>query len=276
MKLIKPFNVPKPDANDDVPVILQKAFLERSFDLLSGWLPFSASFLMERYTKNDDPHFRSYFKIYKPYIYVLFDMPWYDKNGKRIETETDADKSDVSLLVGLVFDQNKELIADLALYHFPAEEMNNSAVRNAFEKESDWLYWENYILDETCFKGQKIRKSDEVLLYSNAYTSVDERRQGIFKQLMQLSEAFYADKKSEVTLYSAISLDPDVACYGKDKLDHPYIYSMKDEPDRLRNAKIMESLGYETVHLETDEPVEDGSLLWFAWKKCTWIDLEAA
>ena len=112
-----------------------------------------------------------------------------------------------------------------------------------------------------------------MLIYTIAYTGRDERQKGIFRNLMNLSESFFAKEKSGLTLYSVISLDPDVACYGKDRLDEPYIYSMKDEPVRLLNAEIIRKLGYTPLKLETDEEVEDGSLLWFAWKKTTWIDL---
>ena len=42
---------------------------------------------------------------------------------------------------------------------------------------------------------------------------------------------------------------------------------MKDEPTRILNAHIIERLGFEALRLETDEEVEDGSLLWFAVRK---------
>ena len=179
----------------------------------------------------------------------------------------------VTLLVGLVFDRNREVIADLALYHLAASDMHNEKIRSAFEAESDWLYWQSYIIDELCLMDHELKQDEEVLIYTNAYTGKDERQKGIFRNLMNLSESFFAKEKSGLTLYSVISLDPDVACYGKDRLDEPYIYSMKDEPVRLLNAEIIRKLGYTPLKLETDEEVEDGSLLWFAWKKTTWIDL---
>ena len=112
---------------------------------------------------------------------------------------------------------------------------------------------------------------DLILMYSNAYTSIDNRKQNIFHQMIQNIESFMSVK--EMTVYSVISLDPDVACYGKDKTDKPYIYSMKDEPQRLYNAKLLENMGFHPIKLETDEPVEDGSLLWFAYKKTSYVYL---
>ncbi len=272
MKLIKPVKMPHdfPMKEDDLNPFSQ-SFLEASFDLLSGWLPYTAEELLAKY-REKDPSFRFSLNVIDKRIYVLFSLPWLDENGQQV-AGTVPERAPVTLLVGLVYDRNREVIADLALYHLAASDMHNEKIRSAFEAESDWLYWQSYIIDELCLMDHELKQDEEVLIYTNAYTGKDERQKGIFRNLMNLSESFFAKEKSGLTLYSVISLDPDVACYGKDRLDEPYIYSMKDEPVRLLNAEIIRKLGYTPLKLETDEEVEDGSLLWFAWKKTTWIDL---
>ena len=65
----------------------------------------------------------------------------------------------------------------------------------------------------------------------------------------------------------ALSLDPDIACYGPDAKDGPYYYNYeKDEPDRIRNRIIAEHTGFFPVRLElTEQPEEDdGTKIWFA------------
>ena len=249
-----------------------ESFLRASFDLLSGWLPYTAEEMLAKY-REKDPSFRFSLTVVDERIYVLFSLPWLDENGQLIKDASPA-CAPVSLLVGLVFNHDREVIADLALYHLAAADMHNEKIRAAFEEESDWLYWQAYIVDELFLLDHEPEKNEEVLVYTNAYTGRDERQNGIFRNLMNLSESFFAREKSEITLYSVISLDPDVACYGKDRLNEPYIYSMKDEPARLRNAEIIHKLGFTPLKLETDEEVEDGSLLWFAWKKSTFIELD--
>lgn len=274
MKRIRPVHVSLAEDMEEKLNPFSRMILLRSFDLLSSWLPFSADDLMRWYREKKYDFLRFHVSGRDHMIYALFSLPWLNDQGERIREEKQFDSTAVSLLIGLVFDRQKEVIADLALYHMPAEQMHSVRIRNAFEEESDWLYWETHIVDELCLKDHEPSAKEEVLVYSNAYTAVDHRRKGIFRHLLSLSENFYTDKKSEITLYSVISLDPDVACYGKDRLDHPYIYSMKDEPARECNAMIMEKLGFASLKLETDEEVEDGSLLWFAWKKNTWIDID--
>lgn len=274
MKLIRPVRVPfERKTDDDTLNPFTEAFLKQSFRLLSGWFPFSAETMLEKFLKKD-PRFRFSVSVRESLIYVLFSLPWLDAEGKRIADPEYQEDSFVSLLVGLAFDREKEIIADLALYHLPADMMHNQKIRDAFEEESDWLYWESYIIDEICLQDHELQDDEEVLIYTNAYTGKDERRRGIFTNLMELSEAFHEKNRSRITLYSVISLDPDVACYGKDKVSEPYVYSMKDEPTRLLNAEIIRTLGFEPLRLETDEEVEDGSLLWFAWKKKTSILLD--
>lgn len=274
MKLIKPVKATRSiNLSDSTLNPFTEAYLRESFSLLSGWFPFSAEEMLQKY-RNHDPRFRFSVTVREALIYVLFSLPWLDAEGRRILDIGNDDERTVSLAVGLAFDHEKEIIADLALYHLPAKMMHNQKIRNAFEEESDWLYWESYIIDEICLQDHELKDDEEVLIYTNAYTSRDERQRGIFTNLMELSESFCEKDRSRITLYSVISLDPDIACYGRDKQDEPYIYSMKNEPARLLNAEIIGKLGFEPLKLETDEEVEDGSLLWFAWKKKTVILLD--
>jgi phosphate/sulfate permease len=44
----------------------------------------------------------------------------------------------------------------------------------------------------------------------------------------------------------------------------------------LGGARIIKKVGFEPLKLETDEPVEDGSILWFAVRKATYITYQEA
>ena len=216
MKLVRPVRIQV--AENTVGSSLNpftESFLRASFDLLSGWLPYTAEEMLARY-REKDPSFRFSLTVVDERIYVLFSLPWLDENGQLIKDASPA-CAPVSLLVGLVFNHDREVIADLALYHLAAADMHNEKIRAAFEEESDWLYWQAYIVDELFLLDHEPEKNEEVLVYTNAYTGRDERQNGIFRNLMNLSESFFAREKSEITLYSVISLDPDIACYGKDK-----------------------------------------------------------
>ena len=113
----------------------------------------------------------------------------------------------------------------------------------------------------------------EVLLYTNAYTSKRYRQRHILTHMLKMTEETVLSRQDSTTLLSCISLDPDVACYGEDRTDTPYIYSMKDEPARLENAEILRHLGWQPLKLMTDEPVEDGAILWFAFRRAACVTI---
>ena len=246
-----------------------KMILCKSLDLLSGWLPIDRETLLSAYD-NHSHGCRYRIETINHYTYCIFTFPILNQSGEEVTTDLFQKNGSfpMHLLIQLVFDENMEIIADSALYYLQADQIHNPVILDYLEEESDWLYWESYILLNMF---DDFSSKDLILIYSNAYTSRENRNQNIFHQMIQNIESFMSVK--EMTVYSVISLDPDVACYGKDKTDKPYIYSMKDEPQRLYNAKLLENMGFHPIKLETDEPVEDGSLLWFAWKKTSYIYL---
>ena len=244
-----------------------KRTLKKSLDLLSGWLPIHQDILLTAYESHTSGCRYKIDKI-NSYTYCIFTFPILNEEGKEVNTDLFHDDTlyPMHLLVQLVFDCKMDIIADSALYYMQADQIDNPVILDYLEEESDWLYWESYILQNMF---DDFSSKDLILIYSNAYTSKENRNQNIFHQMIQNIESFVSVK--EMTVYSVISLDPDIACYGKDKTDKPYIYSMKDEPERIKNAKILEGMGFHPLKLETDEPIEDGSLLWFAWKKTSYI-----
>ncbi len=180
----------------------------------------------------------------------------------------------------LVYEGRDRIIADAAGCHIPVRELlKGKEIYDFLSSESDWMYLEHYIICSYMFpelpypfcqshEDVPLYCSGEALLYSNAYVTKAFRRQGIFRAMTEIMREFVLRNCTDRTeLYSVISLDPDVACYGPDAQDAPYIYSYeKDEPDRQRNIRIMERLGYEALRLQEDDPSaeQDGTKLWFA------------
>ena len=201
------------------------------------------------------------------YTFCTLSFPWLSEDGQRIDAETLEGGHAVHLNIVFAYDDSMKLCADLSAYTFPCRELYNADVQDHFEQESDWLFWETEILRS--LYGEEIQQnhSSIICIYGSAYTTKAVRRRGLFRSCSKQLEQFLSDKYGSITIYTAMSLDPDVACYGEDKTDRPYIYSMRDEPARLLNAEIVRRLGFTPLRLETSEPVEDGSLLWFACRK---------
>ncbi len=195
-------------------------------------------------------------------------------------------------IILLVYDTQDRIIADTAGYHMPVRQLLGSKeIYDLLSDESEWLYLEHYIICSYMFEelpypfcqsgavpGQGY--DGEALLYSNAYVTKCFRRQGIFRAMTEMMREFVLRNSSgRADLYSVISLDPDIACYGPDTQEWPYIYSYeRDEPDRQRNVVIMEHLGYEALRLQEDDPEAetDGTKLWFAVRHERDMIIEAA
>lgn len=171
----------------------------------------------------------------------------------------------------LVYDQDM-IIADCSFMHGSMENvMKEKNIYDYITLESDWSNLEyytlcNYMFDlpyPYCFSDKKESFEGEVSFFTNAYVTMDYRKQGIFSEMLDLSKEMIFRNTSQEIYYSIFSLDPDIPCYGPDTKDEPYYYSMKDEPTRLLNKRILESKGYIGIRLE-DEEENDGSKLWYA------------
>ncbi len=237
-------------------------YLTKTLDFLEDILPASP----ETLTNTGGCRFRT--ETAGSYTFCTVCFPWLSEDGKRINAETLAGGSHaVNLNIVFAYDSSMKLCADLSAYTFSARDMDNTAVQDYLENESDWLFWETDILRSLYGEEMKHIHNGIICVYGSAYTTKAVRRRGLFRSCSEQLDRFLSDIYGSVTLYTAMSLDPDVACYGEDKTDRPYIYSMRDEPARLLNAEIVRRLGFTPLRLETSEPVEDGSLLWFACRK---------
>ncbi|MCR5449487.1 MAG: hypothetical protein K6F23_08825 [Solobacterium sp.] len=225
----------------------ERTYLEKALRTIEVWIPGALEQWMPEYEKD-----RTLYRV--------------DNNGGYVSVIFSIKENGLRRPVQLVF-EGDTVIADCAAYLLSMSELKDSRVCAVLEDESDWLYWETEILKAETGKEE----AAEMLVYTNAYTTKAYRRQGLFRRMISGMESFAVQSKESVSLYSVISLDPDIACYGPDKIDVPYIYSMKDEPARLLNTRIIKKVGFEPLKLETDEPVEDGSILWFAVRKATYI-----
>lgn len=176
----------------------------------------------------------------------------------------------------LVFDGDT-IIADLAFLHGSMNDvMKEKEVYDFITLESDWSNLQYYTLCAYYFaelpypyykSGADASFDGQALFFSNAYVTKVYRKKHIFFSMLDMAkEMALRFCEGSVYLYSIFSLDPDIPCYGPDTTDEPYYYSMKDEPTRLWNGKILEKKGYTAVRLE-DEEENDGSKLWYALLK---------
>lgn len=248
---------------------MESEYFGLSFHLLEEWLPEKPERMMEWYQNHsgdtdleEDGHHL---------VYCLFSFPVLDHNGNEYPDFFTSGHGILERIILLVYDHD-QIIADCSAFHGSAENVcHNKNILHYLQSESDWMDLEHYTLCGTFLVGHEINIPGEALLYSNAYVTTSYRQKGIFTRMLEMMRDHslrYA--YGNTVLYSILSLDPDVACYGPDTPDHPYVYSMEqDEPKRFRNAEIMKKLGYLPVHLEESEPVEndDGTKLWFALRK---------
>ncbi len=247
---------------------IAEKYLDLSLKTIRQWLSIDHGEMMSAYEK------RGGYVIEEKdgLVYCLFTLPFLLNDGARARRYVDDPA--VDLVLAFVFAKDT-VIADICAYHMSSSELFNPKVFSCLEKESDWLYWEAVILGELLYgdaftcqeKDLAYEEEVDLLLYSNMYVSIDFRRKGIARHMMSMVERSVSSREDYDVVCSCISLDPDLPCYGPDKMESTYVYSMKDEPTRILNAHIIERLGFEALRLETDEEVEDGSLLWFAVRK---------
>ena len=180
-------------------------------------------------------------------------------------------------LVLLVYDGRNRIIADAGAFHAGVSAfLEDRGIYDYLSEESDWMYLEHYVLSNTMFPDlpypfcetkQNTKEQGEVLLYTNAYVSKAFRRRGIFRTMLETMKEHALQKAAGIrTVYTVLSMDPDIACYGPDAVNEPYYYSFEqDEPIRLRNAEIARKVGFTPLRLEPDHPEEetDGTKLWF-------------
>ena len=247
----------------------EERYLRKSFEILKEWMPCDPSAMISEYRSEEEKQQVSGYDILEKDEYVYCVFSW--KEGK---AERD---------ILFVYDSRMRIIADMAAVSCSMDAfVYDEDVYEQLSTENDWVYLEHYTLCQTMFPSlaypacrdtQKEKVSGTALLVTNAYVTRAFRQRGIFTDMHSLMCSFVLRRVSGTAeLYSVFALDPDVACYGPDSSDEPYIYSFeKDEPDRERNRKVIASLGYEPLRLEETETQEnsDGTKLWFAVRKQT-------
>lgn len=188
---------------------------------------------------------------------------------------------DLEQVILLVYDRKKRIIADAGAYHTDtASFLERKDIYDYLSEESDWMYLEHYVLSGTmfpnlpypfCGQNRPSGETGDVFLYTNAYVSKAFRRMGIFRSMLEnMTEHALQNADGIHTLYSVMSMDPDIACYGPDASDEPYYYSYEtDEPIRIINAEIARHTGFMPLRLEPDDPSSetDGTKLWFCVRK---------
>ena len=231
---------------------VEEKYLERSLMKLADYLPFDRKKYLDQCHVNKD--------LYRVEI---------GENGHVYCLFSYHDPVEIEWLILLVY-EGENIIADCSCACISGAACRESeTVYASLAEESDWLYLERQLVDEEMTDDDL--RFHEVLLYSSIYVTKRYRRRGIFQRMMEMSRDFVIDRaENEVFLYSVMSLDPDIACYGEDTPKEPYIYNFeKDEPDRIRNRIIAAKAGYVPLCIESMKEAEgfDGTKCWFAIKK---------
>lgn len=237
----------------------ERTWLERSLTKLEEVLPYQKADLMRQY--ETDETMWSVEQI-EDLVFCLFSF---------------SVTARMKQLVLLVYDDQKRIIADAGACHAWVNAfLEDTEIYDYLSEESDWMYLEHYVLSNTMFPDlpypfcetkQKTEEQGEVLLFTNAYVSRAFRRRGIFRTMLETMKDHALRNASGIrTVYTVMSMDPDIACYGPDAVDEPYYYSFEqDEPIRLRNAEIARKVCLAPLRLEPNHPEEetDGTKLWF-------------
>lgn len=232
-------------------------YIDRALTMLEKWLPQSKEELKSHYRE----HPEDCEGMWKDGLYYCL-FSWKEKQAERI--------------ILLVY-ENDVVVADLSAMHCSIDTlMSDETFYDDMSEESDWMYLEHYILSSLLFPKRAYHDfsspiencEGEALLFSNAYVTRTYRRRKIFTNMESMTRSFAMRKTDGLSkLASIFALDPDVACYGPDTQEEPYIYNYeKDEPVRELNAMIAEKIGYQPLKLEETEHHEedDGTKLWFA------------
>lgn len=246
-------------------------YLKLSYALLGRGVTPSYEQLQARYTLYPEEYV---LEEINGLIYFLFCYPLVTKHNQELLEEG----------ILLVFDKDT-VIADLAFMHGNLNDMmKNEDVFDYISNDSDWSYLQHYTLLSYmfedlpypyCYADKTLDFQGEVSLFTNAYVTKSYRKNSIFSHMLEISkEQILRYSNDECTYYSAFSLDPDIACYGPDTPKEPYVYSFKDEEDRMRNKEILEKKGYVCIKLQELDAPSDGTKLWFAVLKENEIIIE--
>lgn len=240
-----------------------KKYFDLAYGRLGHWLTPTYEQLMQRYAIFPE---ECTLDEIDGYTYLLFCYPLVVKENIELLEQG----------ILLVY-ENENIIADLAFMHGSMDDvMHDEEVYDEISSESDWSYLQHYTMctlafpniPYPCCKNNITTTFDgEACFFTNIYVTKRYRKQHIFTNMLDITKEMVLRNCVDITiLYSAISLDPDIASYGEDTPKEAYVYSMKDEPIRMINKQILENKGYFVVKLDEIEPNEesDGTKLWFA------------
>jgi hypothetical protein len=243
-----------------------KEYLKRSCEMIETMLPLSAAEMVQWYEHHGSA-WRT--EIDHDLVYCLFSLPALAADGSPVKDAAGMHDSPIEQIFLFVYDQDT-LIADCSAFHSSLQDLLFwQPIAAYFSANNDWLYLACYALNK-CLPEElgPQNTQGEALIYNNAYVTLAYRRQGIFANMVQIMRDFSLRKiMTQTELYSAIALDPDIACYGPDASDQPYYYSYeKDEPLRARNRTVIEHLGFTPIKLDEFDTAEnrDGTKIWFA------------
>lgn len=237
---------------------IEKKYLKKSIGYIFDAIPKSMDEMLKWYEEYEETY--QVVEI-NSLVYCLFSYP--------VEEQLEQ-------LHIFVYDKDT-LVADCSSVHgFALQLLVKTKESDYICDQNDWMFIEHDIFCNHFFLDIPYSHEDmemmhhflaNVLFFSNTYVTTEYRKKGIFTEMIQMSKDYaIRSLQNNYELFSLISLDPDIACYGPDASDEPYYYSYeKDEPQRERNRTIMEHIGFTPYHYDEMDTKEnlDGTKIWF-------------
>lgn len=257
---------------------MRQEYLERSLCLLKDGLPFTQADLLAYYEQVPEA---AQTDQTGRYVSCVFSFPLIDARGNALEHP--ILQSPLVRVCLLVYEQ-EQVIADLnglacSVHDFLA----SKPVYARICADSEWMALNHYVLQRAafpmlgypgCAHREQIPQDladGMVFLTGSTYVSRAWRRQGIFTGMLEMMRDYLLrDARGSVLYETVLSLDPDIPEYGPDAGPEPYVYNKKkDEPVRMLNRTILESLGFRVLRLEDPDetPDSDGTKIWFACRQ---------
>lgn len=194
----------------------------------------------------------------------------------------------LSHILLFVFNEKEDIIADISLFATSGNAyLTSTKIYDYLSEESDWLFLEHYLIGNMRYGTMNYPAcqsdgsgyleefgQDALFFVQSAYVTKKYRKQHLFTNMLDmiLDNASQSISLDLLHCFMILSLDPDIACYGPDKKEEPYFYSLEqDEPKRNLNKQILKKMGFEIMEMDPGVESRDGCKIWFAIRAIDYV-----